>query len=72
VAHLEGQVSELSVGLADIRTAVGRLEERMDVRFQAVDRRFDALDEKISRQFVWLVGIIVTALAAMLGAVLSR
>jgi hypothetical protein len=83
VAHLEGQVNELSQGLAEVRGAIRHLEQRVDVRFDAVDRRFDALDDKMSRQFdaldskgsrqfVWLVGIVVTVLVAMVGAMLSR
>ena len=44
----------------------------MDARFNAIDGRFDALDDKLSRQFVWLVGIVVTAIVAAMGAVLSR
>src|SRR6185436_19259203 len=93
VAYLEGQVSEQSHGLAEIRDAVRSLEHRIDARFEGVDRRFesidrrfdavdrriDALDEKVtrqgesldgkmSRQFVWLVGIQVTTLVAIVGA----
>jgi ABC-type phosphate transport system auxiliary subunit len=58
-----------------------QLETRMDARFAQVDARFiqmearfgqldqrvDSLDAKMSRQFVWLVGILVTALVAVLG-----
>ena len=86
VAHLEGQMNELSQGLLELKGTVRHLEQRVDARFDAVDRRFDAfdarfdavgrrfdaLDDKVSRQFVWLVGIIVTTLVAMVGAVLSR
>ena len=86
VSYVEGQVSELSRGLEDVREAVRHLEHRMDVRFEAVDRRFeavdrrfdtidrriDALDEKVSRQFVWLVGLQVTTMVAMIGALLAR
>ena len=37
-----------------------------------VDRRIDALDEKQSRYFVWLVGLQVTSLVAIVGALLTR
>ena len=44
-----------------------------------VERRIDVLDEKVSRQFVWLAGLQVTslvvaagALVAILGALLTR
>ena len=61
VAYMEGQVSELSQALSDVRAAVRHLEQR-----------FDALDGKISRQFMWLVGIQVTTLAAIVAALISR
>jgi hypothetical protein len=48
-----------------------------DRRFNAVDHRFDVLDANMSRQFVWLVGVrvmtlvaLVTALGAMLAALI--
>ena len=60
---------------AGIREAVVALEARMDRRFEAVDRcferveqRLDALDAKFSRYLLWLVGLQVTTLAAMVAA----
>jgi len=55
----------------------------VDRRLDAVERRFnvmdvkidltrDALDQKMSRHFLWLVGIQVTTLVAILGALLAR
>jgi len=79
VAYLEGQVSEQSHARLGLRDAVRSFEHRVDVRFEAVDRRFDAvdrrldsLDGKVSRQFVWLVGIQVTTLVAIVTALLAR
>ena len=46
VAYLEGQVSEQSHGLPEIRDAVRSLEHRVDVRFEAVDKRFEAIDRR--------------------------
>jgi hypothetical protein len=54
------------------------LEERMDRRFEQVelrlsegfsraDARFEAMDAKMSRHFVWLAGMLLTTLIAMLG-----
>jgi chromosome segregation ATPase len=48
------------------------LEQRMEARFDTVDRRIDSLDDKVSRQFVWMVGIQVTTLVAIVGALLAR
>ena len=86
VAYLEGQVSEQSHGQLEIRDAVRSLEHRVDARFEAIDRRFeaidrrfdtvdrrlDSLDDKVSRQFVWLVGTQVTTLVAIVTALLAR
>jgi len=79
VAYLEGQVNEQSHAHLDIRDAVRSLEHRVDARFEAIDRRFDtvdrrldSLDDKVSRQFVWLVGIQVTTLVAIVTALLAR
>ena len=37
-----------------------------------MEARMDRLDEKVSRQFVWLAGIQVTGLVAVVGALLGR
>jgi hypothetical protein len=93
VAYIEGQVSEQTHGMVEVREAVRSLEHRADLRFEAIDRRFeaidrrfeaidrrfdtvdrriDSLDDKVSRQFVWLVGLQVTTLVAIVGALLAR
>lgn len=53
-------------------------EQRVDHHFEAVDRRFeglerrlDGLDEKMTRYFVWLVGMQVTTLAAVVAALVG-
>jgi len=58
---------------------MGTLQERVSYVFIAIreslarlERRMDALDDKMSRQFLWLVGIQITTLVAVVGAVLSR
>jgi uncharacterized coiled-coil protein SlyX len=65
VAHVEAQVNELSQGLADVKETIRHFEKR-------VDARFDTLDGKVSTQFMWLVGIHVTTLAAIVAALISR
>lgn len=58
-------------------------EQKVDQRFAAIDQRFvqvdqkldqrtDALDAKMSRQFIWLVGVQVTTLVAIVAALLAR
>jgi len=72
VSHTEGQVSELSLRLSGVEAAIHHLEQRTDARFDAVDRRFEALDDKMSRQFTWLVGIQITTLVAIVAALISQ
>lgn len=43
-------------------TRMDRFEDRVERRFDTIDQRFIALDTKLSRQFTWLVGLIVTVL----------
>jgi hypothetical protein len=54
VAYIEGQVSEQTHALVEVREAVRSLEHRMDARFEAIDRRFEAIDrrfEAMDRRF---------------------
>jgi hypothetical protein len=52
-------VEEHSRGYAEIREAI-----------QHLSGRIEALDQKVSRQFLWLVGIQVAVLLAVVGALL--
>ena len=63
----------------ELRDAVRHLDQKMDTRFDLVerrfesaDRRFESMDDKISRHFVWIVGVQVTTLVAIVGALLAR
>lgn len=51
VAFLEGRVEEHARGVDGIRDALVHLEERTDRRFEAVDARFTALEDKMDRRF---------------------
>ena len=83
VAYLEGQVSDHTHTLVEIRDSIrhleartdnrfDQLERRLDARFDAIDRRFEIMDEKVARHFTWVVGIQVTTLVAIVGALLAR
>lgn len=48
------------------------LERRVDGLDQKLDQRTAALDDKISRQFTWIVGIQVTTLVAIVASLLAR
>lgn len=68
VSYLEGKVEEQSQTFVAIRDLLTELNRRVD----RVEHRIDGLDDKMSRQFLWLVGIQITTLVAVVGAVLSR
>ena len=83
VAYLEGQVSEQSHALLEVRDTVRHLEQRMEARFDSFEQRIDArlagigrrvegLEDKLSRQFVWTVGVQVTTFVAIVAALLSQ
>lgn len=76
VANLERRTDARFVSLEQRTEAFG---QRVDHHFEAVDRRFeglerrlDGLDEKMTRYFVWLVGMQVTTLAAVVAALVGR
>ena len=52
--------------------------ETIDRRFEAVDRRFialdgqiSALDQKMSRQFLWVMGALTTVLVSVIGSLVG-
>jgi len=47
----------------DVRDAIKGLDERMD-------RRFDSLDRKIDSHFKWVVGVVVAAFGTVAGLIL--
>jgi predicted nuclease with TOPRIM domain len=67
--QLEGRFVQLE-GRTDTRFE--QFERRTDARFDAIDRRFEVQDDKTARQFTWLVGLHVTTLIAVVGALLAR
>jgi hypothetical protein len=62
VPNLAGIVSGQSNTIGELRDAMSRFEHRMDARFAA-------LDDRMSRQFHWIVGIQITSLMATIAAV---
>ena len=65
VGNLEGRMQEQSHAISDLRNDLARLEAKLS---DGIAR----LDDKISRQFVWLVGMLVTVLAAVVGGLIAR
>ncbi len=75
VAYLEGKVEELSSGYTQLRADIAALDQKVDRFREELSRGIDTLDQRFSRWFAWLTGILVTALLAqlgLLGAALSR
>jgi hypothetical protein len=71
-AHATIEELAKSKGIANLRKDMNR-------GFDSLGRRLEILDERVGRQFVWLVGIqvmtlaaVVTSLAAILGALADR
>ena len=48
---------------------IDRRFEAVDRRFEAFDRRFEAIERNMSGQFRWIIGIQMTTLIAMIGAI---
>ena len=68
VSYLEGQMAEQTHIFAAIRDSIAALDRRIDRLEHRMDVRFDGLD----RRFLWIVGIQITTLVAVMGALLSR
>lgn len=55
--------------LASVEVGTARLEGRVDQgfadmrdRFNSIERRFDSLDQKIDRYFLWMLGLLVVSI----------
>ena len=51
--------------------AVDRRFEDVDRRFTALEGQIGALDQKVSRQFLWLMGALTTVLVSVIGSLLG-
>ncbi len=67
--RLERRLESLEQSLSQRLQA---LEASVSQRFERVDQRFDALDTKMSRQFMWLAGMLLTTLVAVVAALVTR
>ena len=80
VAENARSIDGLREAIVEGFKAMERRFEAMDRRFEAMDRRFEdmgqrfdrrleVVDENMSRQFRWIVGMQITTLLAMIGAI---
>lgn len=86
IVSLERRMDERFAGVDRLFESVDRRFEAIDRRFEAIDRRFeavdrrfegierrlDAIDHRIANQFLWVVGLQVTTIAAVFTAILAR
>ncbi len=49
---------------------IDRRFEVIDRRFEAIERRIDTLDQKFSKYFLWIIGIQVSVLLAIIATML--
>ena len=66
---LHEAISELGNRMERRFEAVDRRLEAIDRRFEAIDRRFEGIERNMSGQFRWIIGIQMTTLIAMIGAI---
>ena len=83
VAYLEGKVDVYSRGFGELRDLIIHLDQKVD-RFREelssridnldarLNGRMDSLDAKFSRYFLWTIGIQITVLLAVIGALLGK
>ena len=72
LAFLERQGGEHGIMIGDLRRSIERVDERLAALDQKIDRRVDVLDAKMSRMFVWMVGLQVTTFVSLASLILSR
>jgi chromosome segregation ATPase len=51
---------------------IDRLDGRIDSQGQRTEQVYESLNDKMSRQFLWLVGIQVTTLLVIISTILAR
>jgi len=72
IAYREGKVEEHSHGFAELREMVIHLDQKFDRRFESLEAKLDRglsrLDDKVSRQFLWILGVQIAVLVAVVGA----
>jgi predicted nucleic acid-binding Zn-ribbon protein len=66
-----GLRSEMGGLRTDLRTEMGGLHAEMSDWRQDTDRQVQSLNHKIDRHFVWLIGIQVTVLVAIVAALVG-
>lgn len=71
LASLECRIDRFEQRVEARFDAIDRRFETVDRRFETVDRRFASLEDTLSRNLLWTVGIQVTVLVVVIGAVVT-
>ena len=76
IIHLDQKVDrfreELSGRMDALDQKIDRFREELSNRIERIDARIDTLDAKFSRYFLWTIGIQLTVLLAVIGALLGK
>ena len=64
---LERRMDRLEYRMDRLEDRMEKFEARMDSRFNHFDARLLSLEQKVDRQFVWLVGIQLTTMITVVG-----
>ncbi|MSO83525.1 MAG: hypothetical protein EXQ53_09570 [Acidobacteria bacterium] len=63
--------SDMSTRFAEMSRQFTELRGGMNGRFKDVNRRIGALDAKVDRHFVWLMGMMATGFITVIGALVG-
>jgi hypothetical protein len=63
--------SETTAEFGRVWAEIRDLRSTMARGFERVDQKFDVLHQKIDKQFVWLIGVMLTGFLALFGAILQ-
>ena len=63
--------SDMSTRFAEVNRQFTELRGDMNGRFEDVNRRIGALDAKVDRHFVWLMGMMATGFITVIGALVG-
>jgi len=70
--ELSARIDHLDTRIDALDQKIDRFREELSARIDRLNARIDALDEKFSRFFLWTIGIQVTVLLAVIGALLAK
>jgi len=69
--QVDGRFTQIEGRFTQIEGRFTELQGEMNRRFEEVNRRIGVLDAKVDRQFVWLMGVMVTGFITVIGALIG-